>query len=393
MSARTARKRHRRAALLGPLALAGALAASCAVARPDPGGGPYRCAADADCLDGYACVDRTPLGEPGYCVPACSPARGAETCPEGICTEEGACLDRCALAVDGTVTEGCPAGLTCVRTDSLRGEGVCYAIDGCSVGSDCTSDDGAPRACIGDALGIPARIPGLDIASNRLYCLHAPEGPSADRCPEGTLLLEGATPICMPTCTGEGERCPPATTCLADLGWYFGASGTDVCFPGAWGVPCEDDTQCLFGRCLDLGERRVCTERCDDVPGAPGSDGCALLSGSTFYGTFAARCEEVGGARLCVTRGEIGTPCGREMPCIDALTCFLVRSESTGICSRGCAIDADCWLAEIPPERRMAAYCETTLGACLPRRPVGSACSRDGQCSSGHCRIGLCTDR
>lgn len=327
-------------------------------------------------------------------MPACNPSRPIETCPSGICTEDGACLDRCFLQVDGTVIEGCPPGLSCVRTDSLRNEGVCYAIDSCSVGSDCIGDEGGPpRTCVGDALGIPTSVPGLDIASNRLFCVDAPQGALMDRCPEGSVLLQAASSVCLPTCTDPGDRCPPATTCLRGLGWYFGASGTDVCSVGAWGSPCEDDTQCLFGRCLDVGTRRVCTERCDDVPGSTEDDGCALISGSTFYGAFDARCEDVGGERICVPRGEIGTPCGANLPCMNALQCFLLRDESTGICSRGCMTNADCWLDEIVPERRMAAYCEAAFAACLPLRRVGTECVRDGQCMSGHCRLGLCAER
>lgn len=379
------------------LAVALGLAASlagCTVARPDPNASIYRCGATPDCLPGFACVDRTPLGEPGYCVPACDPAHARETCPDGVCTSQGACLDGCIVVLDGTVTEGCPPGLSCVRTDSLRDEGVCYAIESCSVGSDCASSPGAPpRACIGDALGIPTSVPGLDIASNRLFCVDAPEGPRADRCAAGSVLLDAATPVCMPTCGEAGERCPPATTCLAGLGWFFGASGSSVCFVGAWGAPCEDDTQCLFGRCLDVGGRRVCTERCDDVPTLPGPDGCAGIEDSTFYGSFTARCEEVAGESVCVPRGEIGTPCGASLPCIDALQCLLVRGESTGVCSRGCSTDPDCWLAEVPAHRRQSAYCEPTIGACLPRRRIGAPCLRDGQCLTGHCRLDLCTER
>lgn len=369
------------------------LVGACTVSRPDPGAGPYRCAADADCLDGYSCVDRTALGEAGFCVPACDPRAPTTTCPEGICTDDGSCLDRCTVENDGTVTEGCGPGLTCVRTDALRDEGVCYQIDGCSVGSDCADVPGEPpRACVGDALGIPVRISGLPIASNALFCADAPQGPLGDRCPEGSVLLDAATPICLPTCSEAGERCPPSTTCLRDLGWYFGAAGSDVCFVGAWGSPCDDDTECFFGRCLDVGGRRACTERCDDVPFAPGTDGCSAIAGSTFYGPYDARCEDVAGTPTCVLRGEIGTPCGATMPCIDALQCFLVRGESTGVCTRGCMNDSDCWIEDIAAERRMAAYCDSTLSACLPRRRIRSACERDAQCTSNHCRIGLCTE-
>lgn len=374
------------------ISLLAVLAVGCAVSRPDPNGSIFRCATDADCLDGFSCVDRTPIGEPGYCVPACDPL-APETCPDGVCTEDGSCLDRCIVETDGTIVEGCPPGLTCVRTDVLRDEGVCSAIDGCSVGSDCIAEPGGPpRACVGDALGIPASIPGVDIASNALFCVDAPQGPLGDRCPEGSVLLNAATPICLPTCSGEGERCPPATTCFTGFGWFFGAPGADPCFAGTWGSPCTDDTECLFGRCLDVGGgRHACTERCDDVPIAPGTDGCAALGGQTFLGSFDSRCEAIAGENVCVLRGEVGAPCGAHMPCIDALQCFLVRGESTGICTRGCMVDNDCWPVSIPEERRMNAYCEETLSACLPRRQLRASCERDGQCASLHCRLGMCT--
>lgn len=381
-----------RVALLGC-----ALLAACSVQRPGPLDQVYPCATSDDCLDGFTCVDRSMLGQPGFCSPSCDPARATSTCPLGLCTPEGACLSRCLPETDGTLRVGCPSGLTCVRTDLFREEGVCWHITGCSMGSDCSEED-VPSSCLSEVLGVPALLSGVEIASNRLYCLPAPTGPLSDRCGPGSIPLaaRGAFPgACLPTCNDPDDVCPPGMTCWTELGWLFGAVSQSVCWVGEWGALCGSDADCLLGRCLETGDgRRVCTERCADVPlGGPDGGGCEVLSEVSFSapGGSEFTCRNVGSERVCIPRGRVGAPCGAGRQCLDELRCLPLRNEDTGVCSDVCDLDEDCYVASIPEPRRTEVYCDTENRICLPQQRGGSACDEDHACLSGRCVAGLCT--
>jgi len=368
-------------------------ALGCSVSRPQPTDRSFPCAIDDDCLEGFDCVDRSMLGLPGFCAPSCDPTRASETCPEGLCTPDGACLARCVPERDGSVRAPCPSGLTCVRTDLFRDEGICWAIAGCSVGEECAGEDVA-SACLSEVLGVPALIAGLPIATNRLYCLPTPTGPLRDRCAVGAIPLAGRGDFpgaCLPTCNDRGDTCPPSMSCWSDLGWLFGAVQQSVCWVGEWGALCASDAECLLGRCLDVGDgRRVCTERCDDVP--IGDGGCDALSEVSFSapGGSEFTCRTVGDASVCVPRGRIGAPCGAGRPCLDALRCFLLRNENTGLCSETCASDEDCFVEGIPAPRVREVFCDLDNQICLPQRSTGSACGSAHECLSGRCVAGFC---
>ena len=375
-------------------AIFGCAVSGCTVERPSVDDRPFPCTADGDCLDGYACVDRSMLGLPGFCAPACDPSRSTATCPLGLCTPEGACLTLCAPELDGTVRVDCPSGLTCVRTDLFRDQGVCWDIQGCSVGSECGAEE-VPSACLSELLGIPALVSGLPLASNRLYCLATPQGPLRDRCSAGTIPIPGRGDYpgaCLPTCNEDDATCPPSMSCWNDLGWIFGAAQQSVCWVGTWGSLCESDQECLFGRCYDVGDgRRLCTERCDEVP--VGAGGCEGLAEASFYvpGRSEWTCRWVGADEFCVPRGGIGAPCGAGRPSHESLRCFLFQNESTGVCSEGCEIDADCYLDTIPEPRRHEVYCAEDNQICWPQGGGAASCSSGRECLSGRCVGGLCT--
>lgn len=358
--------------------------AGCTVERPrDLLERLWTCESDADCLDGWGCADRSVLGE-DFCRPACDPA-DPRSC-DGYCTATGECLARCELLGDGA--SACPDGHACVRTNLLSSRGVCFPTETCSRSDECPQGS----RCFNDVFGLPAILPGIEYASDQLYCVAVPD--ETDRCPSGYLVASGQGGLtCLPRCDSEGSRCPPALTCLREVGYLFAQPGASACYPGYWTLPCTDDAQCVVGRCLPIGEgRRACTYGCgeaDRVFGSPGG-GCAALEEAgrgLRLDALEVRCEEAEGADVCVPLGGHGAPCNDEMRCAAGLDCraFLSGTSLVRFCSRDCVEDRECGLT---------AYCARLAGesgSCAPRSFEGGPCARAEQCRVGLiCREETC---
>ena len=382
-----------RALLLGlTLALGLVVCWGCSVARPaDLEARLWSCESGVDCIDGWSCADGNVL-HADFCRPACDP-EDPSTCEDGICTRTGECLVTCVLFGDGS--SPCPQGHTCVRTDLLGDEGLCTPAPACSRSSDC-----APGTrCLNDALDLPAAIPGVEYASDNLYCVAVPDG--SERCPAGYMLVSGAEgegASCLPRCDSDGARCPPGLVCLRELGYLFAQPGTSPCYPGTWGLPCDDDAQCLLGSCLDVGEgRRACTFSCgeaDRVFGRPGA-GCEVLEDAgraLRLDALSTACEQLGTSRVCVPRGTAGAPCNDDTLCAAGLGCrsFGIRGgELLRFCSRDCESAQDCEIPGAP----ITAYCQRTSsgGSCVPRSYEGGTCALPEHCRPGlTCRDGQC---
>lgn len=386
--------RHRALALALAAIACGALA-GCTVDRPsDLTSRLWTCDEDGDCIDGWGCADRSVLGE-DFCRPACD--RGDPSSCDGICTRSGECLATCTLLGDGT--SACPPGHECVRTDLLGDEGVCFPTATCSRSDEC---EGGAR-CFNDVFALPAIVPGTTYASDHLYCVAVPD--EADRCATGYVLvpsLDAAEEsLCLPRCDTEGSRCPPDLTCLRDLGFLFAQPGTSPCYPGYWALPCDDDAQCMVGRCLEVapGGVRACTYECGDadrVFGRAAGGGCRAIEDATRglrLDALTVRCESVAGADVCVPLGTTGAPCNDDMICAPGLDCRAFRSGESVLrfCSRDCGDDQDCNYAGAP----ITAYCARPIGggagSCVPRSYAGGSCARPENCRPGlACREGRC---
>lgn len=370
------------------------VAAGCTVERPDDLlERLWTCEQDSDCLDGWGCADRSVLGE-DFCRPACDP-EDPRTCA-GYCTATGECLAPCTLLGDGATA--CPDGHACVRADLLDSDGVCFPTETCSRSDECPQGS----RCFNDVFGLPAILPGVEYASDQLYCVAVPD--DADRCPSGYLVApgvaEGDELACLPRCDSAGSRCPPALTCLRELGYLFAQPGASACYPGYWGLPCDDDAQCVVGRCLAIGEgRRACTYGCgeaDRVFGRANGGGCEALEESSRglrLDALEVRCEEVEGVDVCAPLGTPGAPCSDDLRCAPGLDCRAFRSGATVVrfCSRDCAEDQDCSYTGAP----LTAYCAYPAGggtgSCVPRSFEGGSCERAEQCRLGLiCREETC---
>ncbi|MGE0787653.1 MAG: hypothetical protein AB7S26_18400 [Sandaracinaceae bacterium] len=367
-----------------------ALLSGCVVERPNTiDDGYFACTSPSDCGEGQACAEGN-VYAPDFCRPACD-QDDPSTCPGGVCTARGACLEGCRFLADGS-DSGCPNDFTCVRIDAVDQEGVCWPVKGCSRSDEC---DTATEQCLNDALGLGNPNPALRF--DNLYCTARPD--AAMRCPEGYLAFQvptsqdlgGTETVCYPPCDTDGSTlCPPATTCFGPFGDLFtGTPDTPPCFPGFFGLPCEDDTHCLLGRCLLVGDgHRACTQTCEAATRDFG--GCEQLEGGgEGLAVFSRmRCDDVGGTPTCVPRYDLGSVCDDNLSCVTsdaACSTVMAGTVETHVCVRSCDGDDDCWpdTGGLPSEYR----CANRI--CVRRRRNGSRCASDQDCVSTHCcRVG-----
>ena len=383
---------RRALALLASVALG-----ACTVDRPDViDDGFFACATPEDCGPGQGCAEANVYG-PDFCRPACD-IDDPSSCPDGVCTAAGACLERCTIDADGNAIGCASEDFDCVRVDAIRDEGVCYPVRSCSRTADCAEGATGPELCLNDALGLPATTIGESVRFDNLYCTAAPD--EGGRCPTGYLSFRFANPdgtttnVCYPPCNPDGGApwCPPATTCFRGFGELAGTPGMPPCLPGVWGLPCADDTQCLIGRCLPVGGgARACTETCDEAAALTGS--CAGLEriGEVFGSGSRITCEDVGGVETCVPRYDLLSLCDDHLDCVggDDTTCTEVRfgTDTTAhVCLRECLDAQDC-AAGVPGASPTDYRCVAGggLSVCMRKRANGARCAVDADCRDGLC--------
>ncbi|HJL05496.1 MAG TPA: dickkopf-related protein [Polyangiaceae bacterium LLY-WYZ-15_(1-7)] len=350
----------------------------------------FVCAGPSDCGEGWGCVRGSPYAV-DFCAAHCAD-EGNAAC-DGICTEQDGralCLRGCRFDEEGLPSD-CPGeGFACIRASAETDEGICYPVDPCRGPADCAEGE----VCLAQLVGLSPE----DTESAGFYCVPAPDATGA--CPPRSqpVATGGGGSLCVATCDPPDTRCPPGFGCLLQSA-VFADEGEDVlCFPGLYGVPCDDDTNCLLGRCLDLGgPGKQCTLACDEAARLAGSCG-NLPSLADAVGALDFECDpsandgEDGG--LCVTRSSIGflctTPESNAYVCADGLECRsfpLADGGEVRLCTTECRIDQQC-----NRPGSAANYCLRTVGGglCLPRQAEGTRCFDDGQCLSGRCADGVC---
>jgi len=347
----------------------------------------FPCEGPADCGDGWGCVRGNPYAT-DFCAPDCD-----ETDCDGICTVQfgrALCLRGCRFDPEGQPST-CPGeGYECIRSSAETDEGVCYPVTSCRSAADCGPDE----VCLSELVGL-AGSPNAD----GFYCVPRPrEGACPARSTPVDIDAEG-TALCLATCAPPDTRCPPGFGCLLQSA-VFTAAGTDVlCFPGLYGVACDDDTNCLLGRCLDTGDAgKQCTLSCDEAARLAG--GCGnLYSLATVVDALGFECDAGAfggeGGGVCVTRSGIGfvctTPESDAYVCASGLECRRFPANDGAevrLCTRPCFIDDQC-----NRFGEQSNYCQPTIrgGFCLPKGGAGASCVEHRQCRSGECRAGTCT--
>jgi hypothetical protein len=373
--------------------MAGFGAGACSVDRDVLQERLFMCSTSEDCGPEWGCARASPYAS-DFCAPRCGDGQCDGICvrQQGFRGERTLCLSGCRIAEDGT-TSGCSAdGYSCIRVSVESNEGVCYPVDSCSHAAQCGKDE----LCLSELV---APVAG-DIRSDNLYCV--PTAESEGGCPARSLPVDVGERrrMCLATCTASDTRCPPGSGCMRPLA-VAGAANELPCFPGLYGVPCNDDTNCLFGQCEDVGDAgRICTTSCDEAARIAGGCG-GLMSVERLGSVFHLECDpQAGGGEeggLCVTRYGTGYPCttpdSDAYQCAEGLQC---RTLATGegeqkLCTRECTTDRECNEGE-----RESNYClhgGPGGGVCLPKRPAGAECFAPEQCLSGVCREGECDER
>ena len=308
----------------------------------------FACDGPSDCGSAWGCVRASP-----YAVDFCAPDCSDQNC-DGICTVQDGrslCLRGCRINDDGTTSSCSSPEFACIRTSADRDDGVCYPVSPCAVSEDCPSG----HICATQFLDASSQF-----RERRSYCIPVPD--DAGECPPRSvnIPISGGGAVCLATCAPPDTRCPPGFGCLQQAA-VASESGDVICYPGLYGLPCDDDSNCFFGRCIDTGDAgKQCTLTCGEAARiAGGCDG--VLSISNRFPSFAFECDPAAGGGedggLCVTRSSIGfvctTPESDAYVCEEGLTCrsFPLPSQMDGqpreirVCTKDCDVDVECGAA------------------------------------------------
>jgi len=330
--------------------------------------------------DGAAmtCYPAEQLGGIDFCTEACDPASAP---PDGfVCTRSGALLRAC----DPTRTDGCPGGLSCLRTKLLLNQGVCVLAPVCAGpqggpdGGDANQDCHDPKHPVCGGTVVAQLISGggpSPLPANNLQCVGKCV-PNKTSCPNGELCLGeqyafGAPlgDICVSGCAGG--FCPPGYTCTQSSTAAPGAP--NICVPGLPGERCIGDEDCLLGTCLDTGaDFRTCSFRCmrdGDCLRWNGSDAadpfvCAFARASDPGSGYCATARTFTGS-LCKSKDNTDCPNGQiclsnrvsahsttvqgrecRVPCLDGMRC-----DPRGGLPHACVFDSDTMASGCNPGR------------------------------------------
>lgn len=292
------------------------------------------CDEDTDCASGYYCSG-------GNCVvqggggDACT---SSNQCGSGlVCSVDGVC---CNSTCSGTCE-------SCLNAENGgAGQGVCapspqhtdYASE-CAPGS-CSGSSSCGTSCSQDS-----------------HC-------------DGTAWCNGTTCI---TKYPNGNACSETRQCQS------GICVDGVCCDGACGGQCEAcDNVGSVGTCTPTsgaphGARPVCSgdgTACNGVCDGSSRTQCALPGGSVECRPASCSAGQETAQTFCVGNGSC--------PAATVNACAPYQCGGTG-CLSSCTVDTQCQLGY---------RCE--VGACVPARPNGEACTANTECASGYCIDGFC---
>ena len=321
----------------------------------------FLCAAPSDCGEGWGCVQETAY-TPYFCAPDCNP----DSC-DGACVGEVSeqCIRGCFIGEDQTPGPCPTSDYSCVRTSADGDRGLCYPVQGCRTTEECGSEE----VCLSELLeGSGAPV------SDNLYCVPAPV---QGRCPTGSvpaLLDEETDPFCAARCSVGDTRCPPSFACLTQLDRLAPLSPQidgAVCSIAAYGLSCQDDSNCFYGRCIESGsaQGKICSMTCNEASRLAG--GCEGLNKPYSLESllYTLECDEAApsadGSGACVARYSINFPgCtedeGSAYQCASHLECRQIGFGGVRICTRSCTEDSECneglgsdprrWLYQCTPQ-------------------------------------------
>jgi hypothetical protein len=378
--------------------------------------------------DGTVCV------QGGAKLKACKPSDDGDPAghPQGACgrsefgclrtdilKDEGVCLTMHPCVTDqdchdpvrsvcaATFLKNVYAGNTDLETDHLYclQEGCDANNSACSPGETClrkviSKDAHPPDICV-------PNCDSLHHCPPNHFCLQKISGPGNPAvCIPGLLGFVCDTDIdCLVgTCMDDGGSGPDAgdhlhlcsRTCSNDddCSKFDGVQGLFICAPNGHcatpdayrGASCSNDGDCLLdagAQCMRFAEtdaQGTCLHACP-------ADGACLPRGGINQ-----TCLPLVGAGAQVPvcfPGYFGIPCFAEGSCVGDLTCRrpdLVdpSPQAPGMCTALCVKDDDC----ANDRWTRGGWCGVPDSPiCFPAQDPGSACTRDGMCSSGICNL------
>jgi len=396
-----------------------------------------------------SCVPAYQLGGSNFCASSCDAKASAES-DTAVCVVNGTVTD---TAAPGALLAKCrpsdgaaacaTAGLSCLRTDLRKDEGVCMTVSPCQTSAECR--DPTRATCMSkllqDTFGDKA-----EFTADHTYCLQTGCNATGSSCSPGETCLrkelsQASHPpdICVPNCDSN-NNCPPNYFCIPAL---YSRTSPPICIPGLPGFRCKTNLYCLVGDCVESGsnfkycstpcmsdeectkldseqETFICSKDrgycvgsrvyigglCRADADCRGSEICGFLGSNPKDGNCLLPCATDGSCQtfnnvpaqcipqtvtathpqsppVCVP-SLFGNPCASDAACMGGLTCKPTGAPAPNppaICSFSCTTDAECGLNRFTKN----GYCNPQGGYCLPPVKDGGKCSADVQCESKSC--------
>lgn len=203
------------------------------------------------------------------------------------------------------------------------------------------------------------------------------------------LLLLLAAFACAESDEDSGPKSPDTSKEDPNKGTDKDSNKANACarsFDYATGYPCNFDTDCASGHCVDDGFRRLCASPCESAACARHDEECVNIA---EQGTFCLpnidtplpfRDESL----------EQGSPCFSDMDCADGAFC--TNLDGVWICAASCQNSSEC--GECYSCRSDLPSPGGSGNLCAPQGEVdiGKACESAYECSSFECH-GFCTQQ
>jgi hypothetical protein len=344
------------------------------------------CGSDAECLAPYVC-----LGGACGLKPSGASCLLSNECQSGACTDSVCCESSSCGSCKACNVAGNPGHCTPVPPMATDPRGVCVDMGASSCGTDgkCDGNGGCHRYGAGTTCGA-AGCSGMTMVQSSACdgngtCVGGTRFPCAP-------FVCDPSGVCKSTCVTSADcvapnQCVGGSCGLKPLGAMCAASSecaSTHCTDGA----CCDQSACSSCQACNVSGR---AGTCNNVPvGVPDPRAVCRIDAPTSCGQN-GKCDGNGGCQLqlpgttcgpATCTGSILTPmpaCDGAGNCRPSMTSDCSPYACTGgACAAGCAQPSDC----APPY--------TCLGAVCKKRVLGTGCTADAQCDTGHCVDGAC---